>query len=250
MITFSNLGKFGRLGNQLFQISAVVSHSLKNGFNFGFPQWEYNKYLENNIPIFNGPYKNLGIYHEKDPWAYSDITRMDNIDLVGYFQNPAYFGDYRDQILKILEPNQEVKKKLKDKIALHNGKKITAIHVRRGDYLKFPNHHPVPSIEYYKKAIEILNDNTDVFMVFSDDLNWCKENFPNDFLYSDESDEFIDLHFMSRCNNFIIANSSFSWWGSYLSNKNPKIIAPSRWVGKEYANKGWRGIYRKEMNIL
>jgi hypothetical protein len=249
MITFSRLGKFGRLGNQLFQISAVVSHAWKNGFSFGFPEWEYNPYLKNPLPVFISS-SNFKIHQERDPWGYFPIQNSDNIDLVGYFQNSVYFDDYRERILKILEPNDEVKSKIEDKISSHNGKKITAIHVRRGDYLKFPNHHPVPSIEYYKKAIEILDPMTDVFIVFSDDLNWCKENFSNDFLYSEEPDEFIDLYFMSRCDNFIIANSSFSWWGSYLSNKNSKIIAPAQWVGKEYMNKGWRGIYRKKMTIL
>jgi hypothetical protein len=130
----------------------------------------------------------------------------------------------------------------------HIGKRITAIHIRRGDYLKFPGHHPIPHMDYYNKSIEILRDDTDLFMVFSDDIEWCREQFIGNFIFSDEIDEFIDLLKMSKCDNFIIANSSFSWWGSYLcKNNNKKTIAPFNWVGPEYKNKGWEQVYRKEM---
>jgi hypothetical protein len=88
-------------------------------------------------------------------------------------------------------------------------------------------------------------------MIFSDDIEWCKENFSSDFLFSEEKDEFIDLYKMSRCANFIIANSSFSWWASFLNKSDDKIIyAPENWVGRGYLGTSWRQVYRKEMKII
>lgn len=249
MITFSKLGKYGRLGNQLFQISTVVAHGKRYGYGFAFPEWDYNKYLEIPLPRVSSieGFKN---FNERDPWNYSAIPLENNLDLHGYFQNALYFDDYKRDLLEILKPKSEILDGISQKIRDLGSKRITAIHVRRGDYLKFPNHHPIPSIEYYNSSIERLKPYTDIFMVFSDDIQWCKENLAGQFIYSEETDEFIDLYKMSMCDNFIIANSSFSWWGSYLSDKDGKVMAPSQWVGVEYRNKGWRGVYRKEMILI
>lgn len=249
MITFSNLGKLGRLGNQLFQMSAVIGHSINTGVPYGFPFWNYNRYLKTPLES-NDIQERVNMFREIDPWGFIEIPKCDKLDLYGYFQNPQYFDSHRDKILEIFEPNEEINKNLEDYFSQYEGKRITAIHVRRGDYLNFPDHHPVPSMEYYSKAIKILNSETEVFMVFSDDIDWCKEKFVGNFVFSEDTDEFIDLMKMTRCDNYIIANSSFSWWGSYLCKKRNKTIAPSQWVGNGYRNKKWQQVYRKDMIIL
>jgi hypothetical protein len=247
MITFSNLGNLGRLGNQLFQISSVIGHSMDNGYSYGFPDWKYSGYLKTPLPVIDN-FSAFSKFVERDPWAFQNIPKNDNIDLYGYFQNPLYFDSHRDMIFQLLTPTEEIEKRVDEIMGHHIGKRITAIHIRRGDYLKFPGHHPIPHMDYYNKSIEILRDDTDLFMVFSDDIEWCREQFIGNFIFSDEIDEFIDLLKMSKCDNFIIANSSFSWWGSYLcKNNNKKTIAPFNWVGPEYKNKGWEQVYRKEM---
>jgi hypothetical protein len=242
MVTFSNLGKYGRLGNQLFQISAVYSHAKNNGYLYGFPEWEYNKYLDKCLEICNDT--NLRIHRESDPFGYSEIPSVDHLDLIGYFQNENYFREYKNDIKSLLKPKSEIIERCSV------NKKTTAIHIRRGDYLKFPDHHPVCSMDYYNRSIEKLKSITDKFLIFSDDIEWCKNNFIGDFEFSLESDEFIDLIKMSMCDNFIIANSSFSWWGSYLGNDDSIVIAPDNWVGPGYFNKKWRGIYRENMIIM
>jgi len=244
MITFSHLGKYGKLGNQLFQIAAVYSHCIRNRKEFIFPEWKYNHYLK--TPIRTGSIPGgLILYRERDPFSFSPIPDRDNLDLIGYFQNENYFNGQEDKIRDLFEPSDFVKSKIE------NLDGITAIHVRRGDYLNFPLHHPVPSMDYYNRAIENLRDISKNFMVFSDDIQWCKENFPSDFLFSNEEDEFVDIYKMSRCSNFIIANSSFSWWASFLSRSGDKIIyAPENWVGRGYLGTGWRQVYRKEMKII
>jgi hypothetical protein len=219
---------------------------MKYNYDYIFPEWKYNRHLDK--PIKTGKVSQvLTQFREKDPFSYSQIPQIDNIDLIGYFQNENYFSCHKKEIVDLFDPNDVIK----SKVYLTDFDGLTAIHVRRGDYLNFPLHHPVPSLSYYNTAISNLKNISKNFMVFSDDIPWCKEQFPSNFLYSEETDEFIDLFKMSLCSNFIIANSSFSWWGSYLS-KNPskKIYAPDNWVGRGYSGTGWRQVYRKEMIIL
>jgi hypothetical protein len=249
MITYNRLGKHGRLGNQLFQISATYVHAIKNGFDYSFPIWEYNKYLEKEIrtsehlPFFSN-------FNERDPFKYSPIPNNDNINLNGYFQNELYFKEYRKEILSLLKPNKEIEEKIEEWYKDIGFNKLTSIHIRRGDYLKFPGHHPIVSLEYYLDSISLLLNETEKYIVFSDDINWCKQNLSGDFYFSDEKDDFMDLLKMAKCTNHIIANSSFSWWGSYLSPNEGKTIAPSQWVGREYMNTGWKEVYREKMIIL
>ena len=120
-----------------------------------------------------------------------------------------------------------------------NNTNSVSIHVRRGDYLKDNNIniHGLCSLEYYLRAIEILNMSSYKFsfFIFSDDLEWCKAkfSFSND-LHFCEGNFLEDFFLMSKCKNNIIANSSFSWWAAFLNeNINKTVIYPSNW----FANK-------------
>ena len=108
-----------------------------------------------------------------------------------------------------------------------------SLHVRRGDYLNLPDHHPTQSIEYYKKSVSLIgNDKT--YFIFSDDIEWCKENLSNidnsfivDHSYKgDRFGEYLEL--MKNCNHFIIPNSSFAWWSAYLCDNQNKIVMNNR----------------------
>ena len=87
-------------------------------------------------------------------------------------------------------------------------------------------------MEYYKSAMGHFRGYK--FVIFSDDIPWCKENFIGDnFTFIDGEEDYIDLYLMSVCEHNIIANSSFSWWGAYLNtNITKKVIAPKEWFGK------------------
>jgi hypothetical protein len=249
MITFSKIGEYGRLGNQLFQIAAAFSHAKKNNLDFCLPHWEYNQYLKTPIKSCQNIQEFLQ-HRERDAFKYTEIPNHDNLDLFGYFQNEKYFYEYRDDIINLISPSDDILQKIHDQIYDLRLFRTTAIHVRRGDYLSLQDHHPIPTMEYYNNAIKILDKETDKYLVFSDDIDWCKENFPSHFIFSEEKDEFIDLIKMSKCWNFIIANSSFSWWGSYLGEYESKTIAPSKWLGINYSGKNWDGLYRKNMIVI
>jgi len=108
-----------------------------------------------------------------------------------------------------------------------------ALHVRRTDYAQY-SHHPICDINYYKEALARFDSDREV-IIFSDDPEWCLQEdlFDNDrFLVSENRDQYLDLCLMSLCSDFIIANSSFSWWGAWLStNENKRVVAPSKWFG-------------------
>ena len=112
-----------------------------------------------------------------------------------------------------------------------------ALHIRRGDYVINSDNHPVCSIEYYKAALDHFDSDRNV-IVFSDDPMWCHDEgtFADDrFIISENEDNRVDLCLMSLCNDFIIANSTYSWWGAWLSsNKDKKVIAPVQWFGTGY----------------
>lgn len=269
---------FGGLGNQMFQYALAlalkakfsdqqvfIDHSimrgypLHNGFEldrvFGvkIPQANYRNLLKVAYPLPN--YRLWQIGHHILPKRKSmiienrDMSFMQNIlsdagDLLyeGYWQTEKYFIDIRDHILEAYKfpkfsketRNSDLWHRMIDKITV-------SIHVRRGDYLAISNASSICTLDYYKQAINQLlkRVNPDLYLVFSDDINWCKENLGY-LLNSDHTvyvdwnkgaDSFQDMHLMSLCKHNIIANSSFSWWGAWL-NKNPDkmVIAPSKWM--------------------
>ena len=116
------------------------------------------------------------------------------------------------------------------------------IHIRRGDYTLYPDHHPTCNTGYYSEGIEKIKDisgeNVNI-IIFSDDKKWCYENMGNqvgdNFIIPETENPYVELYMMTKCNYHIIANSSFSWWAAYLnSNPNKKIVAPSKWFGSAY----------------
>ncbi len=101
-----------------------------------------------------------------------------------------------------------------------------SIHVRRGDYVG--NSFYVDLIEngYYARAMDEFLDRK--FLVFSDDIEFCKTYFKGSgFYFSEGNDELEDMNLMMRCNGHIVANSSFSWWAAYLGKG--KTVAPKDW---------------------
>ena len=247
MITFNRLGKYGRLGNQLFQISAVISYSIDNNKEYGFPEWEYNSYLKTPLPFFS--IKPNNEFKERGAFTFTKIPPYNDLDLNGYFQNELYFKNNRDYILNRFTLKEEIQDKIKDESVKWGTTKTTAIHIRRGDYLNLSDHHPVLDYSYYKEASDFVAENTELFIVFSDDIEWCKNNFSLDkkCYFQKSSNPLFDLFLMAECNNHIIANSSFSWWGSYLSKNDGKCFAPIKWLGPAYKGVDFSGIYREKM---
>jgi hypothetical protein len=96
------------------------------------------------------------------------------------------------------------------------------------------------------KAIKHM-DQDSVFLIFSDDIYWCKQNFPDlpeKFVFIDENKDYEELFLMSKCKNNIICNSTFSWWGAWLNkNDQKKVVAPAKWFGSAYDHYNTNDLY-------
>lgn len=109
-----------------------------------------------------------------------------------------------------------------------------AIHVRRGDYVKNSFYVDLMRTDYYERAMAEFPDAS--FLVFSDNIEWCKQQkIFSKCDFAEGNDEVTDMNLMASCTGHIIANSSFSWWGSWLSPHGGKVVAPKEWYtdGKE-----------------
>jgi hypothetical protein len=119
-----------------------------------------------------------------------------------------------------------------------NNRKIVGIFVRRGDFISLDNTQYgkwlVP-LEYYHSSIKKFRDDDQYknceFIVFSEDVDWCKQNFPGFEVYNSEFD-IVSFYILSKVDGWILANSSFSWWAEFIGNphKNKKVIAPYPWI--------------------
>jgi len=156
-----------------------------------------------------------------------------HIFLDGYYQSSKFFANVIPQLVAHLRPHFTC---LLDACPIKIPPASLSIHIRRGDYLRYPRHHPFAGIDYYRKALNAL-DGFDRVFVFSDDLKWCRgqtwlKNLP-DTTFVDASGETC-LALMSCCDFHVIANSTFSWWGAFLAqqrNPNTRVVAPKQWFG-------------------
>lgn len=221
MVTYKNLGKNGRLGNQLWQIASTIGIARKNGQPYSFPEWEYEKHFENfkSYPTERLKGHRFNVYNELNSY-YQDIVLSSeyNWDLNGYFQSWKYFKDFEAEVRDFLyfqKPQYEG----------------VAVHVRRGDYLRLQHIHPVLSLNYYLDAMALFKG--EVFTVFSDDITWCRENLKGQEIQCYPiKDDIHDFKAMCGFSKFVIANSSYSWWAAWLSGST-KIVAPATWVTTE-----------------
>jgi hypothetical protein len=163
---------------------------------------------------------------------------MPPVNLIGWWQCENYFKDIRDILLGelTLRVTSNTLKNYIDKL----DDNTVSMHIRRGDYVtntSTNSYHGLCTLDYYNKAIEYFK-HADKILVFSDDKEWVKANF-NDkkFIIIENLSTVEELTLMSECPNNIIANSTFSWWGSWLNNTDNKIVvAPTRWYNDANAN--------------
>jgi hypothetical protein len=206
-------------------------------------------------------FKNTGIYYkfvrlflrsklkhicqqQNEYIAFDQFDKNHHFYLDGYFQSEKYFAGYREQILKDFEFPQldEVNQATKDKILTTAN--AVSLHIRRGDYAKLQSvtdiHGLLPT-SYYNNAIrELQKKYPDLTLfVFSDDINWAKENLQTDIIPVNyiqgnlAANSWKDMALMSNCKHHIIANSSFSWWGAWLSIQNGSIFGPKNWFNPQ-----------------
>ena len=268
MITYLQLGRHGNTGNSMFQFAALVGASIDTGFDFGIPKkdsyYDVN-YKCNNRSIFDGFDINCNIIDEDKKFSneynephfhYSPNIKniKDDTNLSGYYQTEKYFEHCKREILNYFSFKTDIKAKTYDRIYKNeypDPRLCTSIHIRRGDYVEKQEYHPLLEPEYYKEACK--KTNTKYYIIFSDDIEWCKATFGNNskLFYSKEKDPFEAMFHMSLCSNHIICNSSFGWWGAWIGEMaSPKkeniIIAPEKWFGPAHFMYDSKTLYQKD----
>lgn len=237
----------GGLGNQMFEVAAAASLAIDNKAllvvnpnehilpNQGRNVNNYTSNVFSKIALDNKP--PLTSKYSWDHIYYKPIPFQPNLKLGGHYQSFKYFHHNRNAIVDLFT---NYKAFIDIGINYAEVFSATAIQVRRGDYYKFPDHHPMTSIEYYKKAVKLANP-SEIWM-FSDDIDWCKENLKFDcpIKYIKEED-YIEMYIMSLSKNVIISNSSFGWWAAYLNTRaDATIYVPSTWFGKALIDDGFK----------
>jgi hypothetical protein len=218
----------------IFNISATIAtkEDLKK---FGVIQ---NRVLNRLLYLFDERYGiqlNKHIVTQRYPYIFNSkyLAIKNNSYIQGYWADERYFKEVEN----ILRKEFTLKKKLDDKnlqiLKQINKVNSVSIHVRRGDYISNKTNIPkFIGLNYYVKSINKIKNKVSnpIFFVFSDDILWCKQNlnsFINNVYYIDHNkgkDSYKDLLLMSACKHNIIANSTFSWWGSWLNQNLNKII--------------------------
>jgi hypothetical protein len=251
----------GGLGNQMFQVAAAMVYALETNRKILLPKEFYNLHNERQTEYGDSIFREFihrierpidgfamqqllqseFVQHPGEPgfedWSPVDLSG--NVLLHGYFQHYPPIGRHEDVVRKVFLGG----------LANHRAKWVVSsnrvgIHIRRGDYLKPPYSDvlPVQKLSYYEKAIQHFPPTMD-FYIFSDDIEWCKEQSLFQALQSkvfvEESDEVASLALMTTClGGMICANSTFSWWGAFLGcyAARAPVIVPSHWfqggVGK------------------
>jgi hypothetical protein len=168
------------------------------------------KYL---MDQFRKTFGRLGNNLFQGAYIYSQMRKGLIPDI--FVQSDEYFKEYADEIKALF--GQDIGERTSK----------VAIHVRRGDYIKNSFYVDLTQTDYYERAMVLFPKST--FLVFSDDIDWCKEQeIFKDCAFSEGNSEVQDLNLMASCTEHIIANSSYSYWGSWLSPYSKKTVAPNK----------------------
>lgn len=261
----------GGLGNQLFQIYALINYCMENNCSFILPysmqSWDKNRHtywdtLFNNLIDYVKPNQEMKVFKKYDEphYHYDEIPLFTtNNTLNGYFQTELYFKKNFEKICTILNI-REKQTNIKQKYI--NCENTISLHFRMGDYGS-PAHHPIIPDTYYINSLNYIINKTNK-------ENWnvyysCEEeddnkvlirinNIVNSLVFNCDNLNFIkisnimedweQLLLMSVCKYNIIANSSFSWWSAYFNTNNQKIVCyPSLWFGYAKADHNLKDLH-------
>jgi len=252
----------GGLGNQMFQYAAgfALAKKLKTSLKLDLSYYRQDfiktgdtkrvyeldcfrlrssiiSKLEGKIYPFLSQHKILFTYYQEQGLKYDQnlLKQTGNLYLKGFWPSEKYFSWFRNDIKKEFKFKVIIKSGFAEKINKSNS---VSIHVRRSDYLTNKNankYHGICSLDYYNSAIKLISSKIKDthFFIFSDDLDWCRQNIKAPqctFIETIKGKDWMDMQLMSLCKHNVIANSTFSWWGAWLNESPEKIvIAPEKW---------------------
>lgn len=256
----------GGLGNQLFEIAAGYAHARRTGRTLHLAErtscvrstyWRTFLHKCASLTV-SSPAAGTRLWREPH-FHYREIPR-EATGIFGYYQSSRYFADVSGEIRDLFDPHPVIKTVTAEKYAglLTPEAQETGcvVHIRRTDYLAGANQavHAVCDKAWYGRALAEMDrirqaeGKTTRYLVFSDDLDWCRAPDQadlwagRDVTFVDERNDCVTLHLMSHFRAFVISNSSFSWWATWLQPTAKTVIAPARWFGPK-GPQDWQDIY-------
>lgn len=256
MIVYKDFSK-GRLGNQLFFVAATMGIAKRNETTYSFcsdlghSSIDYRLIFENSLPKTEYvPEKK----YNQEGFGYTEINITEDTEIIGYFQSEKFFKNCENEV----RHQFKFKKEIVDLVLTQYPEitKSASLHIRRGDYVNQPNHHPLMPFSYYEQFLADHKNEYDKIFIFSDDINWAKEIFQGDqyvFPTFDMNDDLYSFILLSLSKSIVIANSTYSWWAAWLNNnEDKKIYCPphNKWFGSMYESLDTKDILLEDWNII
>lgn len=245
----------GGLGNQMFQYAAGYAMARRLGVELALDisSFTWDRQRQFNLDLFSIPNKivrgAVRTIEEYDlrweKWQTDSVK--DGAVLSGYFQDERYFSEYRTELTNLFQSRKALPFGYEYYMQDAAKSNSIALTIRRGDYLDKQQYHGVLPADYYRSALDYMVHMTPVsaygldLIIFSDDIAWCRKNLmlstnfssmtfiDNDMTTRDHMGrEDADIWVMKCCRGHILANSTFSWWGAWLSGSD-RVVAPKRW---------------------
>lgn len=194
-------------------------------------------------------------YVEKSQLFDPKVLEMNRAYLMGWWQSEKYFAEVKEKVREAFTfKNLNLSETMKIYAESMKNSNSVSVHIRRGDYLQVDEvYGGICTEEYYEKAMQKMREEMSDchFFIFTNDVPWVKEHMQGEDITvvegNDEDAGYIDMYLMTCCKHYILANSSFSWWGCYLNpSKNKKVIAPKTWAN----GRDCRDVYTDEMEKL
>jgi hypothetical protein len=237
VISFSKLGNYGRLGNQLFQYAFLRVAARGLGTQFFCPRWDGDEIfrLHDERERAQSP---VGIVHHYDPGRQAGFVRdalsvRDNTEIQGFFQSEEYYPDkaavrqwyaFRDHISAVVSERYGA--------VIRQG--VASVSVRMdSDYASTREYFPLYPLTYYQNSLRAASARGPV-LVFADRPDLARAFFRDlhgyDLIFVDDLDGPQQLCLMTQCDANVITNSTFSWWGAWLNTRPGRVVvAPSSW---------------------
>lgn len=231
MISFNELGRYGRFGNQLFQYAFLRTTARRLGVKFFCPPWAGDEIFQLNDDSERSrvPGSTARTYRQPlDRCGFLDsaLRIEDGTDILGYFQSEKYFD--REAVTRWYTFRPERVAAVQSRYEHLDLTQCTGVHLRFGDMRDNPLFVVLPS-RYYAKALSLLPHRRQI-LVFSDEVEAAREHLraiPGEFVYVEGNQGFEDLYLMTRCGDFVCSVSTLSWWGAWLGGQpNKTVVAP------------------------
>jgi len=245
---------WGRLGNQLFQYAFAFTVARKKNTLFSLNPRENNiiaKYFKLDVvtrflsakgarKVYRYILRHFNHFDKVIHTGWMDrIEIKNNAHYSGFYQSESFFSDYKETIISKFEIKKTYRRLFEKKYkAIFSENKVIVLHIRRTDYLS----HGLDGLggknislpmSFYDMCLGKITDLSKFKVIcVSDDIDFVKDYYKDRGFNFETNEEIVDFQLIQNADIVIMANSSFSWWASYLNKRQDKIIyAPKYWFG-------------------